>query len=160
MEKLIVLRGIPGSGKTTFVEMVRKTFPALVHASADFIHMVGNEYRFDAKKLSQGHGLSFRTAIHAMQDRASMVIVDNTNTQVWEMSPYILAGQAYGYNTRIVRLNIDTTTAHARNIHGVPLKGIESMAERFQKPLPFWPDEERFTNPTQEQVDGFLRFWT
>jgi len=157
MENLIVLRGISGAGKSTFVEKVLPSFPALVHASADFIHMdsAGN-YSFDPKKLGEGHGLCFRTAVHAMQDRASMVCVDNTHTQIWELAPYILAGQAYGYRVSIVRLEIDPATATARNVHGVPAKSVASMAERFQNPLPFWPKETRFTNPTQTDVDGFL----
>lgn len=153
---LVILRGISGAGKSTFVEKLKKIEPLLIHASADFIHLdrEGN-YKFDIAKLGEGHGMCFRTAVHAMLDGAEFVVVDNTNTAHWEMSPYVLAGNAYGYKVAIARLEIDPEIATKRNVHGVPEKSIQSMARRFQDALPFWPDEHKFTNPTQSDVENF-----
>jgi len=156
---LLILRGISGAGKTTFVENLKKGTD-LVHASADFIH-VGSDgvYRFNPSKLGEGHGLCFRMAVHAMQDRAKLVVVDNTHTMNWEMAPYVLAGQAYGYKTAIVRLEIDAATGAARNVHNVPEKSVRSMSERFQNPMNFWPQEYKFTNPSQDEVwDFYMEF--
>jgi len=155
---LLILRGISGAGKTTFVNHL-KSGTDLVHASADFIHEQGGVYKFDPAKLGEGHGLCFRMAIHAMQDRAKLVVVDNTHTMNWELAPYVLAGQAYGYKTAIVRLEIDPATAGQRNVHGVPQKSVDSMAKRFQDPMSFWPQEYKFTNPSRDEVwDFYLDF--
>jgi len=42
MSKLILVRGLPGSGKSTFA----KTFGCL-HVEADMFYIVGGKYRFD-----------------------------------------------------------------------------------------------------------------
>lgn len=157
MRHLLILRGISGAGKSTFVKKVQTRFPSLVHASADFVHLDGaGVYRFDPSKLSEGHNHCFRTAVEAMQRLENMVVVDNTNTQTWEMAPYILAGQAYGYKIHLIRLTVAVDVAAKRNVHGVPFHSICKMAERFQPPLPFWPPSTSFQDPTQEQVNLFL----
>lgn len=157
---LLILRGISGAGKTTFVNHLKSCID-LVHASADFIHVDPNGvYRFDPAKLGEGHGLCFRTTILALQERAQCVVVDNTHCSNWELAPYVLAGQAYQYKTAIVRMEIDPATAAKRNVHGVPEKNVCSMAHRFQEPLNFWPREYRFTNPTQKEVLDFYSEFT
>lgn len=153
---LLILRGKSGAGKSTFCKMLKEIEPNLVHASADFIHEgTDGVYRFNPSKLGEGHGLCFRTVIHALLDRARLVVVDNTHTMNWELAPYIQAGSAFGYRTAMVRLEIDTATAVARNIHSVPEKSIKSMGDRFQEPMSFWPREYKFTNPTMDDVLNF-----
>lgn len=158
---LAILRGLSGAGKSTFAEMLRKLEPEMVHASADFVHIdpLDGAYRFNPGKLGEGHGNCFRTAISALQNKAPLVVVDNTHTMNWEMAPYVLAGQAYGYKTAIIRLEIDPATAVARNIHNVPEKSIRSMKERFQDPMRMWPTEYKFSNPTENDVlDFYVEF--
>ena len=68
------------------------------------------------------------------------VVVDNTNTQMWEMSPYVLAAESYYFDVEIITLLVDPKIAHGRNLHGVPLKSVISMAERLERErlLPWW----------------------
>jgi hypothetical protein len=47
---LIIVRGIAGSGKTTFV---KKTFPEAAHYEADMFFEQKGEYKFDASKLKR-----------------------------------------------------------------------------------------------------------
>ena len=166
METLIVLRGVSGSGKSTFTNMVKKSFPNLVHCSADFYFEGPTGYKFDASKLSEAHGQCFRTAIHAMIERASMVVVDNTNMTLIELAPYVQAGKAFGYNVQIAQMIATVDDAAARNVHGVPTAGVSRQHYKFEQTPPFWPPTKTFvtgtldrpvSDPTQEQVDAWLK---
>lgn len=152
MKHMIIMRGISGAGKSTFVEHLKKIFPDLVHCSADFAFMKDGEYKFDPTLLRLAHTSCFREANHAAIEGAGVIVIDNTNTQHWEMAPYILLGQSYDYRVQLVKLEIDVVTAAKRNLHGVPEKNVAMMESRFQKPLPFWPKESVFTNPTFDDV--------
>lgn len=167
METLIILRGISGSGKSTFTNMVRKTFPHLVHCSADLYFEEPNGYVFNPSKLGEAHGQCYRTAIYAMIDRASMVVVDNTNTTMVELAPYVQAGQAFGYNVKLVQLISPVEQAVERNVHGVPALTVAHQFSRFETTPHYWPSTETFgrritgkdvmsPDITQDQVDAWL----
>lgn len=110
-----------------------------VIVSADNYFTANGKYNFDARLLNQAHQTCFRSFIQAVsrQDRINgsvkpgLVIVDNTNTSVAEVAPYVLAGEAYGYVVEIVRIDCPVDVAAARTIHGVPREKIESQRERM-----------------------------
>lgn len=135
--KVTILRGISGSGKSTFA---KENYPSAVVCSADDYFMVDGEYKFDFTKLSQAHGTCFKKAAEALEFGQD-VVVDNTNTQVWEMSPYVLLAQSYNAEIEIVLLDCPASVAAVRNCHGVPTAAVEGMAERMEDPLPFWPTQ-------------------
>ena len=45
--RLILVRGVPGSGKSTFAA---KVFPGAFHVENDMFHVKDGEYRFDFNK--------------------------------------------------------------------------------------------------------------
>jgi predicted kinase len=139
-KKLVVLRGIPGSGKST---IVRGEFPAAVVVSADD-YFVGEDgvYRFNSADIGNAHGRCFRLFIEALQRGDSQVVVDNTATSIAEVAPYMLAAQAYGYNAEIITLRCDPEIAASRNVHGVPAATVHRMAEALEAGslalMPWW----------------------
>ena len=54
---LFILRGLPGSGKTTLAKSI-----GAVHFEADMYFMEGNEYKFDVTKLKR-HMLGVKTKL-------------------------------------------------------------------------------------------------
>jgi len=74
-----------------------------------------------------------------------LLIVDNTNTRLWECAPYVLAGEAFGHDVKLVSFraaSFDTVGRWAaRNTHGVPVDKVCDMYERFEKALPHWNEE-------------------
>lgn len=100
------------------------------------------------------HGACFRKAIDACRifttdsspKSADIVIIDNTNTLVAEVAPYMALAGAYGYVAKIERHAIPTQEAFRRNIHGVPMDTILWMnnnLDRFADEAPgFWPKVE------------------
>lgn len=133
MKKLYIVRGLPGSGKSTFAE-------ALVGADflvceADKYFMVDGEYKFDATKLKQAHEWC-RNRVEIMMGDSLIndqfyreIAVSNTFTQEWEMQPYLDLAKEYGYMVFTV---IVENRHGGVNQHGVPDEVLTKMRDRFE----------------------------
>ena len=137
--KVVVMRGVSGSGKSTWI---KNNYPGAYVCSADHFFEKDGEYIFDASKLSAAHNECLRQFIYAMESNYDVVVVDNTNTTVVEMAPYVRVAEALGKDVEIVRLECSYKVASKRNQHGVPAKTIQMMENRMHKRLPaHWPSE-------------------
>lgn len=145
MKKLILLRALPGAGKSTLAQKIYKESNTLhpidqVIFSTDNEHMkfIGDkwEYVFQPDKLFYFHKKNQANALNAMGLGKDFVIVDNTNTTFEEMKPYIIGAFIFGYDVEMVepetawRYDIEELTK--RNAHGVPIEAIRKMKQRFQ----------------------------
>lgn len=133
MKNLYIVRGLPGSGKSTFAKaLVGHDF---LVCEADKYFMVNGEYKFDVTKLKEAHESCRNMVETYMKD--SMVndqfyreiAVSNTFTQEWEMEPYIVLAKKYGYRATSI---IVENRHDGVNEHGVPEDKIQLMKERFE----------------------------
>ena len=126
MKQLILLRGLPGSGKST----AAKLFDKALHFEADmyFLDADGN-YQFDASKIKNAHNWCRDSVMDAMKEGHPIVVVSNTFTQEWEMEAYYLLAEELGY--RVISMIVENRHA-GKNIHGCPDDKIEQMRNRFE----------------------------
>lgn len=89
---LILLRGLPGSGKTTLAKALGG-----IHVEADQYFMEDGEYKFDASKLKDAHGWCQSIVDSYLRNGFEKIIVSNTFTQEWEMKSYYDLANKYGY---------------------------------------------------------------
>jgi predicted kinase len=128
-----IMRGIPGSGKSTKAREISQRHGGAPICSADDYFMVGGEYRFDVKQLSNAHATCFDCFKSALDSGEPAVIVDNTHTRKWEYEKYVDAAREAGYRVEIVEIpHIDPELAAERNTHGVPQEAIERMLDRWE----------------------------
>jgi len=138
MKQVIVLRGLPGSGKSTVAHKLGGTV-----VSADDLFETPEGYRFDPGRIGEAHNACFRAFIEAVQAGEPLVVVDNTNTMVAEMAPYMLAAGAYGYEAKVLEVQVPVEVALERNVHEVPEPAIRAMAEALETvDLPPWWERE------------------
>ena len=148
MMKIYILRGVSGSGKSTWAKKQVEKYDAVV-ISADHHFMVNGEYKFDPKKLPEAHAACLRwftelcqdSSVHGYKRPPSILVVDNTNTSIAEFAPYVQVGIAYGHDVQIITLVADPSIAYHRNVHGVPLKTCNEQQERLTQNdhlIPHW----------------------
>jgi predicted kinase len=124
------MRGISGAGKSTFI---KKNYPKAVVCSADnfFINEDG-VYVFDPKKIKEAHQFCQKVFFDAVESSQALVVVDNTNTQLWEFKTYIDVAKEHQYKISVIRIVIDPKKAAERNRHGVPEEVVVRMSSRFE----------------------------
>ncbi|KAK3737014.1 hypothetical protein QZH41_018399 [Actinostola sp. cb2023] len=133
---LVLMRGLPGSGKSTLAQRMKGN--GVVFSTDDYFIQNG-WYQFDGTNLGEAHQWNQIRAREAMQGGVSPVIIDNTNTQAWEMKPYISMAQRLGYHTIFKepdtpwRWNARELFKH--NQHGITFSGIRNMMERYEHDL-------------------------
>jgi len=141
MRKVTVMRGIPGSGKSTQVRKIiqapRPFGSSLGVCSADYF-FVGPDgvYRFDASKLGEAHKSCLKRFLEFTNSNFNHIVVDNTNINPMDAVPYVAVAEALGYDVEIVQVDCDPVVAASRNVHGVPAAKIKEMADRLQKIKP------------------------
>ena len=124
MKELIILRGVPGSGKSTFAKILGGE-----HIEADMFFMKDGEYKFDATMLKNAHNWCHDVVENWMEDSLDRIVVSNTFTQEWELEPYYELAKQYGY--RVYSLIVENRHGGI-NIHGAPEGKVQIMKDRFQ----------------------------
>lgn len=138
---MYILRGISGSGKSTFANTFNNPIEHVV-CSADnyFTDRNTGVYNFNPSKLPAAHAACFRDAVEACQsDEIRIVIIDNTSTTVAEIAPYHALGVAYGFKVQIITITCPPEICASRNTHGVPLATCQRMAARLEAETPIFP---------------------
>jgi predicted kinase len=133
---LTLVRGLPGSGKSTFANTITNKF-SICEADKFFYDKEGN-YNFDGSKLREAHNWCKEQVEIRMKDNwineqfYPHIVVSNTFTQEWEMDAYFGLANQYGYKV----FTIIVENRHGGvNEHGVPTDKLEQMRNRFEVKL-------------------------
>jgi predicted kinase len=133
---LTLVRGLPGSGKSTFANTITNKF-SICEADKFFYDKEGN-YNFDGSKLREAHKWCREQVEIRMKDNQineqfyPHIVVSNTFTQQWEMDIYFGLANQYGYKV----FSIIVENRHGGvNEHGVPTEKLEQMRNRFEVKL-------------------------
>ena len=150
MPHCIIVRGIPGSGKSTFA---KTKFPNHIHINTDkFFEDGEGNYNFNPMKIGQAHAWAMGQFLVELS-QGNDVVVDNTFTHKWEYSNYVLAAKLVNYKVKIFEIMPHNIThlqiAAGRNTHQVPTSVIGSMAVEFE----FCEDACCFAMDTWEDLD-------
>ncbi|XP_028657793.1 NEDD4-binding protein 2 [Erpetoichthys calabaricus] len=134
--RLVILRGVPGSGKSTLARHILEQNPGGIILSTDDYFSSGGQYSFDGALLEEAHEWNHKRAKEAFKKDLSPIIIDNTNTQGWEMKPYVTLAIHYKY--KIIFREPDTWWKHKprelerRTKHGVRKEALKKMLERYE----------------------------
>lgn len=132
MRNLYLVRGLPGSGKSTFAKSIAKPWQIF---EADQFFMCKGVYNFDYTKIKDAHNSCKRRVHKAMHPSMfrnlfyKTIVVSNTFTQDWEMRFYEIIAKKYNYRIHHVILE---NRHNGLNEHGVPEDKLEIMRNRFQ----------------------------
>jgi predicted kinase len=139
-QTLIVMRGIPGSGKSTKAKELAGS-EGVIHSTDDVIEAQGDYREFfanmiankDFSPLSKVHSINIKNLIKSLKTGISPVILDNTNIKQNEPKEVVKSALELGLDDKNIKfVDIGTGGLSAkeladRNTHGVPLDKIEAM---------------------------------
>ena len=132
---LYIVRGLPGSGKSTFAKKLVYSDFLVCEADKYFIDKETGEYKFDGSKIKDAHKYCQDLVETYMKDSLvnyqwyREIAVSNTFTMEWEMSPYFELAKKYGYKVFCI---VVENRHSGENVHGVPTDKIEQMKDRFE----------------------------
>jgi hypothetical protein len=133
MKILYLLRGLPGSSKSTLAKQLGGT-----HFETDNYFLDDNKnYKFDGSKLREAHQwcqdlVSDAMLLNHTTGHNETIVVSNTFTKEWEMKPYMDMAKDWEY--RVFSIIVENRHGGV-NQHGVPDEKLQKMKDRFEVSL-------------------------
>lgn len=122
--QLFIVRGLPGSGKSTFAKQLLADGVVSEIVEADhFMTDAQGNYKFDPKLLERCHQECQMWTKYYL-DLGRDVVVANTFSRKWEMLPYM----KMGYNYTVVEM-----AGSFKSVHNVPKSVVDRMRSRWEK---------------------------
>lgn len=98
--ELFLFRGISGSGKSALAKEYSRRYNKKVFSTDDYF-MVDGVYQWDGGLLIDHHRKNIDKTEAAMR-KGSLVLVDNTFAEAWELKPYVKLALKYKYKLHII----------------------------------------------------------
>ena len=129
MKTCFILRGLPGSGKTTLAKWLaydsedptpddsKKMFSA-----DDYFYDKEGNYNFDVKKIDDAHDDCYSRFVDAVLAGTSCLVVHNTAYAEWEFEEYQYFAKDNGYTVFVL---IVENRHGNKSVHDVPAQAYE-----------------------------------
>lgn len=123
MQQLVIIRGLPGSGKSTLARSMK----GFSHYEADtyFLDEEG-DYHYDKSMIKEAHEWCRKSVSEALASGKN-VVVSNTFTRIFEMTPYFDLAARFNIKPMIIKME-----GNFGNIHNVPEEVIRIMKQRWE----------------------------
>jgi len=131
MLTLTLIRGLPGSGKSTKAASLKKSTGA-DWFEADMFFDTINGYQWNRDLLHQAHQWCQLNTLQSLYAGRS-VIVSNTFTTIKEMQPYLDILNTANSSEKYPRLRIIEMRTQYESIHNVPKETLQKMSSRWQE---------------------------
>ena len=139
MEKtLIILRGLPGAGKSTLTKKLESDHgvEAVVCCADDYFYYgkekIPENYNWDGEKLFAAHKSSLQKCEDAIEEGKELIISDNTNIHLRDLKPYAEMAKESGYKIEVHSIVGMSAEESAKfNTHNVPLDVCVKILKKY-----------------------------
>jgi predicted kinase len=132
MQQLILIRGLPGSGKSTYAKSLLKK--GWKHFEADMYHTKKGVYDYQVSRAREAHEWCMNQTRKALGEGKS-VIVSNTFSTYNELDPYIEIADERNeelMDNFTVEVKVIKCVGEFDSEHDVPDSVISRMADRWE----------------------------
>ena len=136
MKRAFLIRGLPGTGKSTIATELAKAaiadgLSAIIHTTDDY-HMVDGEYLYDNGKAREYHKKNLRAFQTSCRKGINVVICPNTNIAQSQYGPYVIYAKKHGYKVfKIIMDDFAVGRCGKRTVHKMPENIIFGMKRSF-----------------------------
>lgn len=133
MSKLIIIRGVPGSGKSTLSNKLKMRLIKFGYKPSDIVQCEADQYfiaedgsyNWDPEKLGSAHSYCFHKAENALNEN-KIAIVSNTFVDKKSLKRYLALGEQMDVPVEVYRCK-----GQWQNVHSVPPEVVQNMKDRF-----------------------------
>lgn len=129
---LILLRGLPGAGKTTLARLLSEDGTYPVFSIDSYFTNENGDYNFKFEDNHLAYKRCEQNTERALQNAVPKVFVDNTFTLDWEIEPYFKMAKTYNYQVHVVTVE---NYHGSENVHEVSTEQLKKMAEKYKVKL-------------------------
>ncbi|MGZ3883549.1 MAG: ATP-binding protein [Bacteroidia bacterium] len=130
MHSLVLLRGLPGSGKTTLaVELSERGKYSVFSVDDYFTDPATGAYNFEFDKNHLAYKRCEENTRRSMEQGMPKIFVDNTFTLEWELEPYFKLASEFDY--RVFVLTVENRH-DGKNIHDISDEQLTKMAQKYR----------------------------
>ena len=137
---VIILRGLPGSGKSYLARNCQEVLsnPSQTAViSADNYFSEDDTYSFNPLTAYKAHQYCLEQFLLALARGCKLIVIDNTNTQLWEYRLYTYLCDVLGYQCYILEipcLSLSMADMYCnRNVHGLLTPAVTKMYQRWEE---------------------------
>ena len=120
---LLLIRGLPGAGKSTMAKSVVQRGYFDIHLEADMFHMNRGRYNYKVGSAREAHLWCLNTT-RVMLNNGKRVVVSNTFITLDELRPYLELG---------FDVAVEKAPGAWASTHDVPIEIIDHMRKRWQE---------------------------
>jgi predicted kinase len=130
---VIILRGVPGNGKTTFAKLLELlcdlSETTFMNCCADeWFEDANGNYNYKADEIGKAHAWCKNQFQAALDGLIDIVVVANTNTRADDVKRYRNMAEEAGYRTFVLTVE---NWHNGTDVHNVP----EDVKQRMKKQL-------------------------
>jgi predicted kinase len=129
---IILLRGLPGSGKTTLAQALSENGKHPIFSIDSYFENEKGDYEFKFEENHIAYKQCEEQTEMALKESKPKIFVDNTFTLDWEIEPYFKLAQKYNYQLHVVTVE---NYHGSENTHGVSKEQLKKMVEKYKVKL-------------------------
>ncbi|XP_029501770.1 NEDD4-binding protein 2-like 1 [Oncorhynchus nerka] len=137
--EIIILRGLPGSGKTTVARNILEMYGSgEAFSTDDYFRVDGKMVGFRDTSLNKAHVWNRNRVLQAIKNKVHPIVIDNTNLQKWEVWPYVRMAFRRGYWIEFQDLPVLPLEILNRRCPKIPMEVLERMNEGYEPVKKIW----------------------
>lgn len=130
-KQLIIMRGLPGSGKSTRAKTLVKN--GIIYSTDNYFIDANGNYIFDESKVYEYHLKNIDATLESMKNGITPIIIDNINTIAKHTLPYVINAKYFKYEIIIEESDLfDFEKCYKLNKHNVSKENLLSMIAEYE----------------------------